>query len=141
MKENKEGGKKEKYVLDSFALLAHFEKTRGWQKVLALLEKASLKEVKLYLSLINLGEVFYIFKRERGLKQAEEMILDIDQLPLEKAEIDWLKIKEAAIIKADYPISYADAFTIGLAKELNGSIVTGDPEFEKIEDIVPIIWI
>lgn len=140
-KENKEEKKDERYVLDSFALLAHFEKTKGWEKVLELLEKASLEEVKLYSSLINLGEIYYIFKRERSLEQAEEMVLDTDQLPIEKKEASWQRIKEAASIKADYPVSYADAFAIALAKELNCSIITGDPEFEKVENIVSVLWL
>ena len=132
---------KEKYVLDSFALLAHFEKTNDWQKVLRLLERAANDEIILYMSLINVGEVYYILKRERGVGQAESMILDIDQLPIEKVIVDWEKIKIAASIKADYKIAYADAFAAGLAEKLGGHIVTGDPEFRQMEEEISVFWI
>lgn len=137
----KKQNKKERYVLDSFAILAYFEKTRGWQEVLKLLEKAALEEAFLYMNLVNLGEVYYIFKRERGLKQAEEMLLDVDQLPIEKIEVGWERIKNSASIKADYPISYADAFAVSLAQEFACTIVTGDPEFKRLNKIASVFWI
>lgn len=132
---------KEKYILDSFALLAHFERTNGWQKVLELLERAANNDIRLYMSQINLGEVYYIIKRERGADQAESMILDVDQLPIEKVIADWEKIKTAASIKADYRLAYADAFAAGLTKKLAGWVVTGDPAFQKLEKEISVIWI
>ena len=38
-------------------------------------------------------------------------------------------------------MSYADAFAIALAQELNATIVTGDPEFRSVEKIVDILWL
>ncbi|MEW6188518.1 MAG: type II toxin-antitoxin system VapC family toxin [Actinomycetota bacterium] len=138
---NQEEIKEEIYILDSFALLAHLERTNGWQKVLELLERAANGELKLYMSLVNLGEVYYILKRERGLKEAENMVLDVDQLPIKKLDADWERIKSAASIKADYPIAYADAFVAGLAKELGAPVVTGDLEFKHLEEIISVVWL
>jgi len=47
----------------------------------------------------------------------------------------------AAQIKTQYPISYADAFAVALAQELNAIIVTGDPEFKQVESIVTLFWL
>ena len=37
--------------------------------------------------------------------------------------------KEAAEIKSDFPVSFADAFCIGLAQRINGQVLTNDPEY------------
>jgi len=44
------------FVLDSFAVMAHFQAEFGGEKVLALLEQAGRDEVLLTMSLINVGE-------------------------------------------------------------------------------------
>jgi len=43
------------------------------------------------------------------------------------------------LIKAQYPISYADAFCIELAKDMNLPVITDDPEFESVGNIIKII--
>ncbi len=49
------------------------------------------------------------------------------------------RAEEASVIKAKYPVSYADAFCIELAKDMNLPIITGDPEFERVKNIVKVI--
>ena len=51
------------------------------------------------------------------------------------------RVLAAAQIKTQYPISYADAFAVALAQELNATIVTGDPEFKQVESIVTLFWL
>lgn len=51
------------YVLDSFAVLAHFQAESGGERVLRLLEEAGTGAVSLVISLINVGEVAYLGKR------------------------------------------------------------------------------
>ena len=47
----------------------------------------------------------------------------------------------AAEIKAQYAISYADCFAAATAEKLSASIITGDPEFKKVEHLVSVDWI
>jgi len=47
----------------------------------------------------------------------------------------------AAHVKAHHPISYADAFAVALAQEMDASVVTGDPEFECVEELIPVVWL
>jgi predicted nucleic acid-binding protein len=47
----------------------------------------------------------------------------------------------AAHIKAHYPVAYADAFVITAAQVHDAVLITGDPEFEVVKDIVRIEWI
>ena len=55
--------------------------------------------------------------------------------------IDIWNVIEAAKIKAEHPLSFADCFAAATAKKNNSVIMTGDPEFKKIEDFVAIEWL
>ncbi len=129
------------YVLDSFALMAHFGGEKGGKKVLKLLEQAEAGAMTLAMSLINVGEMVYLMSRERGRSTAESMLEDLQLLPISFFDATEERILAAAWIKAEYPVSYADSFAISPAKELNGTLVSGDPEFRAIEKIVPILWL
>lgn len=47
----------------------------------------------------------------------------------------------AAHIKAHLAISYADAFAVALAQEIEGKVVTGDPGLQKVEAVAPVWWL
>lgn len=47
----------------------------------------------------------------------------------------------AAHIKAEYPIAYADAFAAALAQHHRTTLVTGNPEFKALEELVEIQWL
>jgi ribonuclease VapC len=48
---------------------------------------------------------------------------------------------DAARLKARFPIAHADAFAAATAIRMNAVIVTGDPEFHRIEHLVTINWL
>jgi ribonuclease VapC len=129
------------YILDSFALLAYLGGETGEERVKEVLHEATHGSDRTVMSLINLGEVAYITERERGLAKAQEVLAIIEQLPIEILPVDRQTVLAAAHIKAWYPVAYADAFSIVAAQSQNGWILTGDPEFETVEDIVRIEWI
>lgn len=129
------------FVLDSYALLAYLGGETGEGRVKEILHNAALEESRAFMSLINLGEVVYITERERGLAKAQEVLAMVEQLPIEILPVDRQTVLAAAHIKANYPVAYADAFTIVAAQEHNGTLITGDPEFESVKDIVQIEWI
>ena len=52
-----------------------------------------------------------------------------------------LEVDAPEPVQADSVVSYADCFATATALKYNGVIVTGDPEFEKIEHKVDIDWI
>jgi ribonuclease VapC len=133
----------DRYVLDSYALMAYFEDEDGAAKVGRLLESASEENCIIYMCVINLGEILYIIERERGLPKAQEILAIIDELPLEIIDADRKLTLSAAHIKKDCPIAYADCFAAALAQINNATIVTGDPEFQKIEVSfnLPVEWL
>jgi PIN domain nuclease of toxin-antitoxin system len=129
------------YILDSFALLAYFGDEPGADAVGQLLERAQHQAIKLSLSLVNLGEVYYITQRERGRDKAIETLARIDQLPIQQEPVDRALVLSAASLKADHAISYADAFAAGLAQWLQAPVVTGDPEFRKLMAVIEVAWL
>lgn len=133
--------KRNLFVFDSFALLAFFQAEEGAETVKVILEKALKKEAHVYMSAINLGEIYYLSVRKLGEIQAGQMLDDIEKLPITIEEASLERIMEAARIKARYTVSYADAFCISLAKELKAPVVTGDPEFNQLDSLIEIIWL
>lgn len=129
------------FVLDSYALLAYLGGEAGEGRVKEILHGASAGEYRVILSLINLGEGAYITERERGMAKAQEVLAMVEQLPIEILPVDRQTVLAAAHIKAQYPVAYADAFAIAAAQEHAGALMTGDPEFETVKDIVRIEWI
>jgi len=129
------------FVLDSYALLAYLGGEAGEGRVREVLLEASRGADRALMSLINLGEVAYITERERGLAKAHEVLALVEQLPIEILSVERQTVLAAAHIKAGYPVACADAFAIAAAQEHEGALITGDPEFESVEDIVQIEWI
>lgn len=128
------------FVLDSFAVLAHFQAEDGGERVLELLNNALEDKVELVMSLINVGEVVYLTARNRGHNIAETLLKDLHNLPITFYEASEERILAAAWIKASHAVSYADSFAVQLAQELKATLVTGDPEFEVVKDL-QVLWL
>jgi predicted nucleic acid-binding protein len=97
-----------------------------------------------YLSVVSLGEVYYIVMRRQGESAAEAIIRGVRQEEgLVIAEASWPRVKDAARIKAGGGLAYADAFVLGLAQELGAPLVTGDPELRTAAARigVELVWI
>lgn len=129
------------YVLDTYALLAYLGAEEGQRTVQELLKQAAEGSVKLYLTIINYGEVLYVVERERGLTAAQMTVAAIDQLPVEVVEADRELTFGAAHIKANYPLAYADCFAVALARDVEGVVVTGDPKFSAVAELVDVAWL
>ncbi len=130
---------KRKSLIDSYALLAYLKQENNYRKVENLL---SSKETQPLMNDINIGETFYILARERGLDKAEYFINAIlPSLPIIKIGNAFSEVMQAAKIKAQYPISYADCFAVATAIREKAVIITGDPDFKHVEKIVEIDWL
>ena len=129
------------YILDSYAVLAYFQKEKGSAIVKELLENAAQNQCNIYFCIINLGEVIYITERERGLQSARMALSMMKELPIEVVIANEEITLEAAHIKANYPIAYADCFAAAVAKKFQGLLVTGDPEFKLLQNYIDIMWI
>ena len=133
---------KRKRLLDSFALLAFLNKEAGFQRVRDRLSEAQKSEEMILMNEINVGEVYYILFRKRGWEEADYFLETIlAALPITTISNTFDDVIEAAKIKAEYPLSFADCFAVALAKKKDATLMTGDPEFKKIEHLVTIEWL
>ncbi len=131
----------ETIVLDSFALVIFFHRERGWEKIKQIFYELASSGQQAFLNIINWGEFYYIIRRRVGKQKAEEALALLEQLPIKVISVDDKLVKEAAEIKSDYPVSYADAFCIATAQRLSGQIFTNDPEFKSVRDLIPVVWL
>ncbi len=129
------------YVLDSFAVLAYLAREPGGDTVQELLYLAEQGLAQCSLSLINWGEAVYLIERRLGLNAARRAIAILESLPITLLPVMQEQVLAAAHLKATYRLSYADAFAVAAAQELDAIIITGDPEFAAVEDIVTVRWL
>ena len=129
------------FIFDSHALLKLFQKEKGYEKVSQLLEEIRRSGAGKFLNVINLGEIVYATKREFGDQKKLEVLVNIERLNFTLLSVSNHLVFQAAEYKAQYNISYADCFILASAIEHKASIVTGDPEFKKVEHLVEIVWV
>jgi ribonuclease VapC len=129
------------YVLDAFAFMAYFENEPGAKRVEQILQDARDGKVRAFISIINLGEVIYNTERKHGLNKAQDTLALIQAMPVEVLPADDQTVFAAAHIKANHPVSYADAFVIVAAQKIDGVIMTGDPEFQNIAELAQVEWL
>ena len=128
-------------VFDSHALLKLFQKEPGYERVVRVLEEARKRKRTKYINAINLGEIIYATKREFGDQKRLEVLANIERLDFTVLPVPNSLVFQAAEHKAQYSISYADCFVLASALEHEATIVTGDPEFKKVEHLVDIVWV
>lgn len=128
-------------VLDSYAVLAFLFKESGYEKVTALLEKASEVDKMLLIAAPNWAEVRYMVERKVGAAQWREVRAKLLGLPIEIVPVDQELAELAGEIKVTKKMSLADCFAAALAKQRKVDIYTGDPDFQSIEKEVKVIWL
>ena len=132
------------YVLDSFALIGFLENEKFASRLEKLLKQARKGKTLVYLHALHLGEVYYITLREQNQNVADLACARIKSFPVRYIDIiDDELLQKAGWLKAIYPISYADAFAAAMAIIHNSSLLTGDPEFKKLEkkESISIAWL
>jgi len=128
-------------VLDSYALMAFFEDEPGADLVRGLLLKAEESDLKLLMSVVNLGEVWYSIARTTSPETADQYIHEIQGMAIDIVDADWQLTRQAAAFKANGNIAYGDCFAAALAKNRKAELITGDKEFETLEGEIKIAWL
>jgi predicted nucleic acid-binding protein len=121
------------YVLDANAVLRYFgvSEGQGTNKVRALFEQAERGQARLSMSVVNLGEVFYVLLKHVGEPRARHYIQVLQHVAT-MVEADVALALGAAEMKHNYKLGYADSFTAMLAVTLKATLVSADPGFEKL---------
>ena len=119
-------------VFDSFAFIALFRNEPGKDFVKDLLVKMSNDEIEGYITTINIGEIYYMICRKSNAKAADIAMEALKQFPLHIVDADLKLTMEAAAIKANHSMSYADAFAVALTINKKATLITSDDEFDSL---------
>jgi predicted nucleic acid-binding protein len=133
------------HVLDACALLTFFNDEVGVEIIEEIFQKAEEKQIAVYMSIINLLEVYYDRLRTCKDDKIDEFMKFIRVAPITILNsISDFVYREAARLKAFNAISLADAIGLATAAELSAAFVTSDhSELEAVEksEQIPFIWL
>jgi predicted nucleic acid-binding protein len=88
---------------------------------------------------MSLMELYYITLRERGEDDATRLIALVKSWPVVWIYPDEKILLQAAVLKASYRLSVADALIAAVAKLHHATLVHKDPEFEAIASQVSLL--
>lgn len=128
-------------LFDSFAMLRFFYQEPGAEKVREIFKEAVRTDSPCLISAINVGELIYIVQRRSGENAKLQMLVKLKSLGLTILPCPNELIFRAAELKARFAMSYADTFAVASAIEHKATLVTGDPEFRQVEQLVKILWV
>jgi predicted nucleic acid-binding protein len=127
------------FVLDAWALLAFLQgEDPAASRVREVIEGAQDGTVHLFVSIVNIGEVYYRVGKTQSPKEADSMLGDLYLLPIEIISADDETVLAAARLKMIHLISYADAFAAVTAQQKDATLLTGDPELIELKRVITI---
>jgi uncharacterized protein len=129
------------YVLDAWAVIAYLGDEPSGEQMEDLIATAHEEQIPIYMSVVNVGEVWYIFAREISEAEADASVKTLRDLRIQFEDAGWELTQEAARFKSKNKMSYADAFAAALAKIKKAELVTGDKEFKPLEGEIKISWV
>ena len=122
------------FTLDAWAIMAWLKGQQpAVEQVRLLLEAAGRRERSLWMNIVNLGEVFYLSAKARDAAYAERVLQTVRSRIRVVSASDEL-VLQAARLKGNHAISYADAFAAATAIGNGSPLVTGDPELRTMAE-------
>ena len=121
--------------------MAHLGGEKAGEKVRELLKEAAEDQKKLLISVINWGEVLYTIESRYGRAKRDETEHLMNQMHLEVVDAGKELTREAARLKVDEKLHYADCFAAALALLRKAELVTGDKDFRSVEDKIRVRWL
>ena len=123
-------------VLDSWAILEWISGRQPATDLVAkLFAESEAGTTRLFMSAINVGEVYYFLRKIHSENLAESWRQSSPTLPVTIEAPTAHEIWDAALLKGRYPIAYADAFAAALAQKYHCPLVTEDPDLRSITDL------
>jgi predicted nucleic acid-binding protein len=128
-------------VLDSWALVAHFQGEPAAAPLAALVMATQRTGHCVSLSVVNGGELWYTLARAASPAEADAAVAEVRRWGVEFVDVDWPLARAAAAIKAAHRLAYADAVAAALARARHAVLVTGDPELRALGAEVRLHWL
>lgn len=130
-----------RYVLDASAAVHFLQAGPGAAKVTELLAEALRQQSMLYISVINLGEAFYLVWQRTGEEEARRAVMRISRLPINIISVDLALALKAGEMKVRHKMAYADSIAAALTTIQSATLVTSDHDFDKLGKHFPVLWI
>jgi predicted nucleic acid-binding protein len=121
------------YLLDTSALLTLRDDESGADMVADLLKQAQSSNIRCLGCFISLMEVMYRVWRDEGETAGQLAYEQCMALPVEWIHETSDLLKQAAAIKATYPLSVADAWIAASALQESAILIHKDPEFLAVD--------
>ena len=121
--------------------MAYLQDEPSADRVEELLDDANAGRLNVWMATVNLAEVLYKVERAQGFPAAQQFIDNLPAIAVRFVDADMELSAAAARVKAAFPVSLADAYATALAQRLSAAVVTGDPDFKRLEDIVKVEWL
>jgi len=128
-------------VFDASAIITFLHNRPGAEKIEALMNGASSGHRELYLSVVNWGEIYYTIWRANGAKAAQQVALEIAEMPIRLLGVGIELTKIASQFRAESKLPYADCFVAAVAKLMNAEVVTADQDFLTVNQQVNVSFI
>ena len=96
---------------------------------------ATEEQCTIWMTTVNVGEVYYMTKRKENAAKAALAWENLQLLPIIFTDVNMELALNAAVLKADFKLSYADAIAASLSIQQKAALETGDAEFENIRSL------
>jgi predicted nucleic acid-binding protein len=127
---------KHRILLDTKPLIKFFAKEEGWENVRRILLKIEDGEIEAAISVVTLTEVYYKYLHE---KRADLAKTRTDELKyavyIRKLDVNQETAIFAGEFKGKYNIPIADAYIAAAAYAEGLTVISDDPDFQKIVEI------
>ena len=131
----------QKSLLDAYGLLLFLKKEGPYQVIKTLFRNAQDEDKPVLINDMSIGEIFHITARAHSVEKAEAFLPLLEVLPIEIVTNDLEDIIRAARIKAQYSIGFVNSLVVSTVEKENAVLLTGDPEFQKVEGVIDIQWL
>jgi len=130
-----------RYVLDANAVIINFEGRSGFDKVRKVLESAAEREAEVFMSAINVAEVFSALWKRHGQPHARQAMHMIASSPIVVVDATLSVALEAAEVRAKFHTSMGDCFAAVTAMSKRATLLTSDSDFRRFDEQIKILWL
>ncbi len=134
-------GEENRFVLDCYAILSFLEGGPGADRIRELMEMGKIQKASIATTVVNIGEALALVERERGLTSAQTALARIWDLPIQLHEVGEGLALSAARLQAQGNLPGGDSFALALARNLNATLLTGNPVYERAENLAAVEWL
>jgi len=123
------------FVFDTSAVLTILNQEEGVETMLSLLEQAKEGQATIHLPFMALMELEYLLLGRLSPEETQALLTLVQAWPVRVSESDLEWRHRAASVKANAPVSVANAWNASLALLLNAVLVHKDPKYEHISGL------